>query len=78
MHSSLRSHEGDRVASEYCPFDLFSGDETRIDKAIHALWSGWISSNATANNLKVFARGKFLKPSEVSLLFIYRFSYRGF
>ena len=58
------------MASEYCPLDLFSGDETRIVKAIHALWDGWISSNATANNLKIFARGKFLEPSEVSF-FIY-------
>ena len=56
------------MASEYCPLDLFSGDETRVAKAIHALWDGWISSNATANNLKIFARGKFLKPSEVSFL----------
>lgn len=74
----MRSHEGDQVASEYCPLDLFSGDETRIIKAIQALLGGWISSNATANNLKIFARGKFLKPSEVSFL-IYvgfaRFSY---
>ena len=61
------------MASEYCPLDLFSGDETRIVKAIHALWGSWISSNATANNLKIFARGKFLKPSEVSLYFKYRF-----
>lgn len=57
------------MASEYCPLDLFSGDETRIIKAIHALWDSWISSDATANNLKIFARGNFLKPSEVSLLF---------
>jgi inositol-pentakisphosphate 2-kinase len=66
MHSRLRSHEGQQVASEYCPLDLFSGDETRMVKAIHALWDGWIASNAIANNLKIFARGKFLKPSEVS------------
>ena len=71
MHSYLRSREGDQVASEYCPLDLFSGDETRIIKAIHALWGGWISSNATANNLKIFAGGKFLKPSEVSFV-LYR------
>ena len=71
MHSRLRTLEGDQVASEYCPLDLFSGDETRIVKAIHALWDGWISSNATANNLKIFARGKFLKPSEVSFFILY-------
>jgi inositol-pentakisphosphate 2-kinase len=65
------------VASEYCPLDLFSGDETRIIKAIHALWDRWISSDATANNLKIFARGNFLKPSKVSFFFP-RFSYRYF
>ena len=56
------------MANEYCPLDLFSGDETRMIKAIHGLWDGWIASDATANNLKIFARGKFLKPSEVSCL----------
>ena len=66
MHSYLKSREGDQVASEYCPLDLFSGDETRIIKAIHALLGSWISSNGTVNNLKIFARGKFLKPPEVS------------
>jgi inositol-pentakisphosphate 2-kinase len=71
MHSYLKSREGYQVASEYCPLDLFSGDETRIVKAIHALLGGWISSNATANNLKIFARGKFLKPSEVSFCYLY-------
>ena len=69
MHSHLRSREGEQVASKYCPLDLYSGDETRIVKAIHALWDGWISSNATANNLKIFARGNFLRPSEVSFFF---------
>jgi inositol-pentakisphosphate 2-kinase len=58
------------VTSEYCPLDLFSGDETRIVKAIHALLGSWISSDATANKLKIFARGKFLKPSEVSFIYI--------
>lgn len=72
MHSHLRSREGDQVASEYCPLDLFSGDETRIVRAIHALWDAWISSNATANNLKIFARGKFLKPSEVCVVFFFK------
>ena len=76
MHSHLRSREGDQVLNEYCPLDLFSGDETRVVKAIHALWGGWISSDATANNLKIFARGKFLKPSEVSS--VARFSYHHF
>ena len=75
MHSHLRSREGEQVASEYCPLDLYSGDETRIVKAIHALWDGWISSNATVNNLKIFARGNFLRPSEVSFSFFAQFSY---
>ena len=58
------------MASEYCPLDLFSGDETRILKAIHALWGSWISTNATTNNLKIFSRGNILKPSQVSFLFL--------
>ena len=71
MHSHLRAQQGSREMTEYCPLDLFSGDECRILKAIHNLWNGWVSSNATINNLKIFAEGKFLTPSEVCLNTVY-------
>jgi len=66
MHSHLRVHNGQESYTDYCPLDLFSGDKDRMIKAIRSLWDAWVGSNATVNNLKVFARGKFVLPSEVS------------
>ncbi|KJA27139.1 hypothetical protein HYPSUDRAFT_131996 [Hypholoma sublateritium FD-334 SS-4] len=69
MHTHLRTQQGSQEITEYCPLDLFSGDECRILKAIHSLWNAWVASNATINNLKIFAEGKFLTPSECQLMF---------
>lgn len=66
MHSHLRAQKSKKEITEYCPLDLFSGDKSRILKGIHSLWDAWAASNATVNNLKIFARGKFVTPSEVS------------
>ena len=64
----MRAHATQQVVTDYCPLDLFSGDEHRITKAIYALWDAWVASNASLNNLKVFSGGKFVTPSEVSLV----------
>ncbi|KDR81718.1 hypothetical protein GALMADRAFT_135125 [Galerina marginata CBS 339.88] len=69
MHSHLKAQKGQEIPTDYCPLDLFSGDENRVTKAIHGLWDAWVASNATANNLKIFARGKFVSPSEAHLMF---------
>ncbi|TFK76372.1 hypothetical protein BDN72DRAFT_808825 [Pluteus cervinus] len=66
MHSRLKSHSGQQVASGYCPMDLFSGDESRITKAIHDLWDAWYLSEGTVNNLKVFVKGTVVRPSEAA------------
>jgi inositol-pentakisphosphate 2-kinase len=66
MHSQLRAQKNKEETTDYCPLDLFSGDKSRILKAIHSLWDAWVASNATVNNLKIFARGQFVTPSEVS------------
>jgi inositol-pentakisphosphate 2-kinase len=68
MHSHLRAHKAQQVVTNYCPLDLFSGDERRIAKAINALWDAWVASDASMNNLKIFAGGKFVTPSDVSLV----------
>ncbi|KAF8965222.1 inositol-pentakisphosphate 2-kinase [Flammula alnicola] len=68
MHSYLRAQQSKREVTDYCPLDLFSGDEPRITKAVHSLWDAWVVSNATANNLKIFARGKFVTPSEAHIM----------
>ncbi|CAA7271604.1 unnamed protein product [Cyclocybe aegerita] len=64
MHSHLRSQEGEKVVTDYCPLDLFSGQKSRVLNAINSLWNAWLASEATVNNLKIFSRGKFLRPSE--------------
>lgn len=68
MHTYLRVRQGHQDVTDYCPLDLFSGDEQRVVKALNALWDAWIASNATVNNLKIFAQSKFVKPSEVSFI----------
>ncbi|KAF9482829.1 inositol-pentakisphosphate 2-kinase [Pholiota conissans] len=68
MHSHLRARGSQEEITNYCPLDLFSGDKTRILKAIHDLWDAWVASNATVNNLKIFARGKFVTPSEAHVM----------
>jgi inositol-pentakisphosphate 2-kinase len=64
MHGYHKSRAG-QTHGEYCPLDLFSGDEGRIRKALGALWDTWVGSNGAINNLKVFVRGKTVKPQSV-------------
>jgi inositol-pentakisphosphate 2-kinase len=65
MHTHYRSQNDHAIPICYCPLDLFSGDERRIDKALRDLWAGWIDSNGTMNNMRIFTHGKMLKPTEV-------------
>ncbi|KAG9091154.1 Inositol-pentakisphosphate 2-kinase [Ceratobasidium sp. 370] len=61
MHGFHGSKAG-KERGEYCPLDLFSGDEARIRKALGALWDTWVKSDGAINNLKVFVKGKTVKP----------------
>ncbi|RDX56425.1 inositol-pentakisphosphate 2-kinase [Lentinus brumalis] len=63
MHSHLKSTQGEDVSLGYCPLDLFSGDPERVTRALHTLWDVWIGSGGTVNNLRVFVKGKMLKPT---------------
>lgn len=63
MHTSFRMKQGD-VGTTYCPLDLFSRDETRIRKAIGALWAGWYESHGSLNNLRFFVEGRMAKPDD--------------
>jgi inositol-pentakisphosphate 2-kinase len=65
MHNHLRKSKGHIIEMSYCPLDLFSGDEARITKAIHGLWDAWAESGGSVNNLKIFANGKIVHPTEV-------------
>jgi len=62
MHARFKAEDG--VPTQYCPLDLYSGDEARMRKAIRDLWNGWVRSNGALNNMKVFVSGKMIRPSE--------------
>ncbi|KAI8989753.1 inositol-pentakisphosphate 2-kinase [Trametes punicea] len=70
MHAHLKSTRGtgtgtDAVAAAlgYCPLDLFSREPARVRRALHALWDAWIGSGGAVNNLRVFVRGRAVRPS---------------
>lgn len=77
LHSYFRARNGRQTVTKYCPLDLFSGDENRLRQAIRSLWGDWVASDATVNNLKIFAAGKYIRPSEVCYHTIHSISYSG-
>jgi inositol-pentakisphosphate 2-kinase len=66
MHSFMRSQKDHKYVNNYCPLDLFSGNAERVKKAIDCLWYAWEHSNGGVNNLKIFARGRVIKPGQVN------------
>lgn len=69
IHSRFRLQAGG-VPTQYCPLDLYSKDEARVRKAIRDLWNGWVQSDGTLNNMKVFVSGRMIRPSEVRVVAI--------
>lgn len=67
MHTRFKFKGGD-VPTQYCPLDFYSEDEARMRKAIRDLWNGWVQSDGTLNNMKVFVSGKMIRPSEVRVV----------
>ncbi|KAG6376301.1 inositol-pentakisphosphate 2-kinase [Boletus reticuloceps] len=63
MHTRFKFK--DDVATQYCPLDLYSNDEARVRRAIRDLWGGWVQSNGSLNNMRVFVSGKMIRPSEL-------------
>lgn len=72
MHRYLKNHKKDPVTAldehqdGYCPLDLYSGDETRVARAVSALWKAWEVSEGAANNLRFFYEGTRVEPTDVS------------
>lgn len=65
MHAHHKSRVDSYAGGEtnaYCPLDLFSGEESRIRKALGGLWDTWVGSDGAVNNLKVFVKGQSVKP----------------
>lgn len=69
MHSRVRGSRGEAQAVGYCPLDLFSGEEGRMRCAISNLWDAWMASDGAINNLKIFVRGKLIRPSEARSMY---------
>ena len=69
MHTHFRSKDGG-VPAQYCPLDLYSKDETRVRQAIRDLWDGWVQSDGTLNNMRIFVSGEMIRPSEVRVIAI--------
>ncbi|KAI0934580.1 hypothetical protein AcV5_006377 [Taiwanofungus camphoratus] len=69
MHAHLKVTKGEDVAVGYCPLDLFSGVESRVRRALRALWDAWIGSSGSINNMRVFVKGRAINPmSDLSSL----------
>lgn len=64
MHTRFKFKDGG-LPTQYCPLDFYSTDEARTSKAFRDLWNGWVQSNGTLNNMRIFVSGKMIKPSEV-------------
>lgn len=63
MHAHVKGVADKDVPLDFCPLDLYSGDERRVRCALSALWDGWASTDGGINNLRIFAEGRVLKPS---------------
>jgi inositol-pentakisphosphate 2-kinase len=66
MHSYLKMSQGHPASRHYCPLDLFSGDRSRVTRALQSLWKDWIESDGSLNNFHLFAHGLNIRPSDVS------------
>ncbi len=69
MHASMKISQGKSAACNYCPLDLYSGDEVRVQRALKAIWENWLTSSGTINNLRIFIGGTVVDPSDVKLHF---------
>jgi len=65
MHAHLKQTEGENVAMQYCPLDLYSGSKERLRAALEGLWDSWMQSNGSINNLRIFSHGKIMLPNDV-------------
>ncbi|GAA5971563.1 hypothetical protein JCM11641_000643 [Rhodosporidiobolus odoratus] len=48
----------------YCPMDLYSTDAQRRERAVEALYAGWIDSQGEGNSLRFFLNGRRLSPAD--------------
>ena len=61
-HYRLVNKRSTGSRSAYDPLDLFSGEETRVLRALGALWDAWEMSGGRKNNFRIFLDGKVVGP----------------
>lgn len=76
MHRFYKTSSALHPEQGFCPLDLFSGNEERIRKYLHSLWTSWLSTNGEINNLRIFYDGKVIRPTAVSVLKSHRIQYQ--
>lgn len=52
-------------SADYCPLDLYSGDEHRMRRAVGELWRGWADGKGEGNSLRMFVNGELLQSEDV-------------
>ncbi|OCF30439.1 hypothetical protein I316_07926 [Kwoniella heveanensis BCC8398] len=67
LHSHLRSEAPDSE-KKYCPLDLYSGDEMKMNHAIEQLWGMWVDSGGKGNNWRLFIDGDRIKPDQIDAI----------
>ncbi|GAA5953892.1 hypothetical protein JCM3765_000681 [Sporobolomyces pararoseus] len=68
MHRYYRTRTVEDHDAGFCPLDLYSGDESRIRRAVDSLFSLWEDSNGEANNFRIFINGRKVDPADPSTI----------
>lgn len=64
-HGEASASHHNSQATDYCPLDLYSQQEDRVERAVRALVASWRGTNGKGNNLKIFVEGQMIFPDEV-------------
>jgi inositol-pentakisphosphate 2-kinase len=66
MHSHYRQRMNEKShRAHYCPLDLYSCDQARVQTALRGLHDDWVASSGSVNNLRFFLDGQLVLPSDV-------------
>lgn len=53
-------------AGDFCPLDLYSGDDARMTRAVGELWKGWEEDReGKGNSVRLFVNGEVIRAADV-------------